>query len=181
MMGNYEALSIEEIQSIHDSILALYERNPDVRKTMDNEGQAFAFYYMATKDYENAIPAMIALLKNPDMSTYQKQKYNAMLIEAAKAVNDQKTYIKAMENYIEYSNDIDSLRKITMKREIMLRDSIINAPLLYKTSSKPVRHLTNREHIKIEQTLTIVASALAILLIIYIVLYVKLRQKQSGR
>ncbi|MDE5998181.1 MAG: hypothetical protein K2G77_08245 [Muribaculaceae bacterium] len=183
MMGNYKALSPEEIEIIHDSLQALHDRNPDVRKTMDKEGQAFAFYYMATKDYDNAIPALEGLLKNSDMSAYQKQKYNAMLIDAAKAINDQQTYIAAMEQYIYFSKEIDSLRKITMKREIMLRDSIINAPLLYKDSfqSQPVRHLTNREHIKIEQTLTIVASALAILLIIYVVLYIKLRQKQSER
>lgn len=182
IMGNYKALSPEEIETIHDSLQALHDRNPDVRKTMDKEGQAFAFYYMATKDYNNAIPALEGLLKNSDMSAYQKQKYNAMLIEAAKATNDQQTYISAMEHYIHFSKEIDSLRKITMKREIMLRDSIINAPLLYKEpfQSQPVRHITNREHIKIEQTLTIVASALAILLIIYVVLYIKLRRKQSG-
>lgn len=182
MMGNYKALSPEEIEVIHDSLQALHDRNPDVRKTMDKEGQAFAFYYMATKDYDNAIPALEGLLKNSEMSAYQKQKYNAMLIEAAKANNDQQTYIAAMEHYIHFSKEIDSLRKITMKREIMLRDSIINAPLLYKESfqSQPIKHITNREHIKIEQTLTIVASALAILLIIYVALYIKLRQKQSG-
>lgn len=181
MMGNYKALSPEEIESVHDSLQALHDRNPDVRKTMDKEGQAFAFYYMAKKDYGNAIQALTGLLKNSEMSVYQKQKYNAMLIEAAKAINDQQTYIAAMEQYIHFSKDIDSLRKITMKREIMLRDSIIYAPLLYKDSAQPIKHITNREHIKIEQTLTIVASALAILLIIYIVLYIKLRQKQSGR
>lgn len=181
MMGNYKALSPEEIESIHDSLQALHDRNPDVRRTMDKEGQAFAFYYMATKDYEKAIPALKGLLKSSDMSSYQKQKYNAMLIEAAKASNDQKTYILAMENYITFSNEIDSLRKITMSREIMLRDSIINTPLLYKENAHTPKHITNREHRKIEQILTIVASALAILLIIYIVLYVKLRQTQSGR
>ena len=179
MMGNYKALTSEEIETLHDSIKALYDRNPDVKKTMDREGQAFVFYYMATQDYENAIPALIGLLKNPDMSAYQKQKYNSMLIEAAKAINDQKTYIKAMEQYIDYSRDIDSLRRITMKREIMLRDSIINAPLLYKEKGSSKTHITNREHKKLEQTLMAVASALAILLIIYVILYIRLRQKKS--
>lgn len=179
MMGNYQALSKEEIESLHDSIQALHDRNSDVQKTMDKEGQAFAFYYMATKDYEHAIPALSGLLSNPDMSAYQKQKYNSMLIEAAKAVNDQKTYINAMEQFIIYSKEIDSLRKITMKREIMLRDSIINAPLLYKDTHAPTTHLTNRDHKKLEQTLIVVASALAILLIIYMILYIRLRQKKS--
>lgn len=178
MMGNYKALAREEIEIIHDSIRVLYDRNSDVQKTMDKEGQAFAFYYMATKDYEKAIPALSGLLKNPEMSAYQKQKYNSMLIEAANAVNDKKTYVEAMEQFIQYSNEIDSLRRITMKREIMLRDSIINKPLLYKDDS-PVNHITNTEHKKFEQTLMIVASALAILLIIYIVLYVRLRHKRT--
>lgn len=179
MMGNYHALSKEEIETLHDSIVALYNRNADVKKSMDNQGQAFAFYYMATQDYDHAIPALEGLLKNPDLSTYQKQKYNSMLIEAAKASNDTKTYIKAMEQFIDFSHEIDSLRKVTMRREIMLRDSIINAPLLYKESKNNTRHITNREHQKIEQTLTIVASALAILLIIYIILYIRLRIKKS--
>ncbi|MDE6548239.1 MAG: hypothetical protein K2L22_04500 [Muribaculaceae bacterium] len=178
MMGNYKALSSEEIEIIHDSIQALHDRNADVQKTMDKEGQAFAFYYMATKDYDRAIPAISGLLKNSDMSAYQKQKYNSMLIEAAKEANDHKTYVEAMEQFIIYSKEIDSLRKVTMKREIMLRDSIINKPLLYKDNG-PVNHITNIEHKKFEQTLMIVASALAILLVIYIVLYIRLRQRRT--
>lgn len=183
MLGNYRALTSEEIESIRDSILALSERNSDVKKTMEKDRQAYSFYYMAKKDYKKAIPELIGLLKNPDLSTYQRQKYNAMLIEATKAEKDNKTYVDAMEQYIYYSKEIDSLRKITMQREIMLRDSIINTPLLYKenVSSQNIKNITNMEHKRIEQTLMIVASALAILLIIYIVLYVRLRQKQSGQ
>lgn len=178
MLGNYPALTEEEIETIHDSIVALYARNQDVRKTMDQEGQAFAFYYMAKKDYKRAIPAISGLLKNTDLSAYQKQKYNAMLIEAAKAEGDSKTYISAMENYINFSREIDSIRKITMRREIMLRDSIITTPLLYKETKAPVNK-TNKEHQKTEQTLIILASALSVLLIIYIVLYIRLRMSKS--
>ncbi len=177
MLGNYHALSPEEIETIHDSIQALYERNADVKSTMDREGQAYAFYYMATKNYKKAIPAITGLLTNTQLSAYQRQKYYGMLIEASKAIGDQKTYISSMEHFIKYSSDIDSLRRLTMQREIMLRDSIITRPLLYK--EKRPNHISNREHIKFEQTLMIVASALAILLIIYVVLYIRLRQKIS--
>ncbi len=176
MMGNYHALSSEEIETIHDSIVALYNRNADVKAVMDKEGQAFAFYYMASKDYQKAIPAIKGLIKTVNLSAYQLQKYSAMLMEAAKAVNDHNTYVNAMEMYIKHSQDIDSLRRLTMKREIMLRDSIITRPLLYK-ESKASHRITNREHKKYEQTLSVVASALAILLIIYVVLYVRLRLK----
>ena len=180
MLGNYPALTKEEIETIHDSIVALYERNSDVRKTMDKEGQAHAFYYMAKKDYKNAIPAISGLLKNTDLSAYQKQKYYSMLIDAAKAENDSKTYVSSMEQYINFSKQIDSLRKVTMKREIMLRDSIISAPLLEKESAK-THQMTNREHRKTEQTLMILASALAILLVVYVILYVRLRISKSKR
>ncbi len=179
MLGNYRALTDDEIQTIHDSIQALYDRNADVKQTMDREGQAFAFYYMATKDYKRAIPAITGLLKNPELSVYQRQKYYGMLIEAAKAIDDKQTYVRAMEQFIQFSADIDSLRRLTMQREIMLRDSIINAPLLYKESAHAPKHLTNREHKKIEQTLIIIASALAVLLIIYIILFVRLRSRKS--
>ena len=179
MMGNYTALSPEEIQTIHDSIAALYERNADVKRTMDKESQAYVFYFMATRNYEKAIPALKGVLKNNDLSSYQKQKYNSMLMEAAKQANDTKTYIEAMENYIRDSKIIDSLRKVSLKREIMLRDSIVNTPLLFKESSSHSKRLTNIEHRKMEQTLTILASALAILLIIYIILYIRLRINKS--
>ncbi|MDE5584848.1 MAG: hypothetical protein K2I92_00750, partial [Muribaculaceae bacterium] len=132
ILSNYPALTPEEIEEIHDSIQELYKRDSDVRHTMDMEGQAFAFYHMATKNYDKAIPALKGLIKNTDMSAYQMQKYNYMLIEAAKAIGDDKTYVEAMEDYIKFSKDIDSLRKVTMKREIMLRDSILPTPLLYK-------------------------------------------------
>lgn len=178
MLGNYKALTPDEIETIHDSIQALYERNPDVKSTMDREGQAHAFYYMATKQYQKAIPAITGLMKNTDLSPYQRQKYYNMLMEAAKAVNDNKTYVESMEQFIKYSSDIDSLRRLTMRREIMLRDSIVTRPLLYR-GTKAANHITNREHKKFEQTLMIAASALAILLIIYVVLYIRLRRKIS--
>ncbi|MDE6290492.1 MAG: hypothetical protein K2M16_03070, partial [Muribaculaceae bacterium] len=178
MMSNFPALTSEEIEEIHDSIKMLYERDPDVRRTMDQEGQAFAFYHMATKNYAAAIPALKGILKNTDMSAYQKQKYNSMLIDAAREVGDHQTYIGAMEDYITFSKQIDSLRKITMRREIMLRDSILPTPLLYREPSR----LQNRNISKkrnMEKTLIGISSVLALLLIIYMTLYFRLRQKRS--
>ncbi|MDE6638001.1 MAG: hypothetical protein K2K32_07185 [Muribaculaceae bacterium] len=179
MMSNYSALSDEEIETIHDSIQALYERNSDVRRTMDHNGQAFAFYYMASKDYKNAIPALLAILKQQNISAYMRQKYYGMIMEASKAIGDKDNYIMAMEQFIDQSKVIDSLRKITMRREIMLRDSIIPKPLLYldtvKTNKKDSR--TSRP----QTTWMVISSVLALLLIIYAILYLRLRVKKSDR
>lgn len=181
ILSNYTALTDEEIEEVHDSIQALYARDSDVRQTMDKNGQAFAFYHMATKNYKEAIPALKGILKSPDLSAYHKQKYNSMLIDAAKAIGDKDTYIESMENFILFSKEVDSLRKITMKREIMLRDSILSTPLLYKesdTASKKEGNMTSKAN---ETELTILASVLAALLIIYVVLYFRLRLSKARR
>ncbi|MDE7096230.1 MAG: hypothetical protein K2O47_01920, partial [Muribaculaceae bacterium] len=179
MLSNYQALSDEEINEIHDSIQALYERNSDVRKTMDHAGQAYAFYYVASKDYKHAIPAIKGLLTNSDISVYQRQKYYSMLMEAAKAEGDMDTYIHAMEHVISTSKDIDSLRKITMKREIMLRDSVISRPLLYPDSQHHQNEISRRTTGS-QISWIIVSSVLALLLIIYAALYVRLRLNKSS-
>ena len=98
-------------------------------------------------------------------------------MEAAKAVNDHKTYVSAMEKYINYSQEIDSLRKLTMKREIMLRDSVIPAPLLYM-DSKHKDNKTSSGTDGYEISWMIISSVLALLLIIYAILYVRLRLKK---
>ena len=151
----------------------------DVRRTMDHNGQAFAFYYMASKDYKKAIPAINAILKQPDISTYMRQKYYGMIMEAAKAIGDNENYILAMEQFIDQSKQIDSLRKITMRREIMLRDSIITQPLLYLDSTESPKK--DSRTYRSQTTWIVISSVLALLLIIYAILYFKLRVRKSGR
>lgn len=177
MMSNYRGLTEAEIEEVYDSIQVLYDRDPDVLRSIETDGDARGFYYMAKKDYTKALPLMKHILKTPNLSAYNGQKYTSMLMEAAKAVGDQQAYISAMERFIRYSNQIDSLRRISMSREIMLRDSILTTPLLYKepASDKSKRQSANN---KMETSLAIVACALAILLVVYIILYVKLRLKK---
>ena len=178
ILSNYPGLTKEEIQEVTDSIDALYHRDDDVRMTMDANNQAFAFAYMAKGDYENAIPALKGVLKNADLSAYQKQKFNSMLIEAGKQCGDTQTYIEAMEQYIVHSREIDSLRKISMQREIMLRDTILIAPLLYKDQTYAKNR--NINYVKgSDVALMVVATVLAILLLIYVYLYLKLRIKKT--
>lgn len=176
MLSNYEALSKDEIETIYDSIQALYNRDSDVKKTVDKNGQAYVFYYMATKDYEKAIPALRGFLQNNDLSPYQRQKYNSMLMEASKAINDKESYHTSMEYFIKYSREIDSLRKITMKRETLLRDSLFNTPLFYDDSITE-GHMYETEG-SAEKTLLILSAVLAVLLIVYATLYLKLRMRK---
>ena len=179
ILSNFECLSPEEIDEVHDSIMALYNRDSDVRRIMDSNGQAFAFHYMAIQDYEKAIPAIKGILKNIDLSAYQRQKYYGMLIKAAKETGDKDTYVSSMENFIKNSLKIDSLRKVTMKREIMLRNNIIDKPLLYNETEEQ-RQMDTTSKGKVV-AMYAVSSILAILLILYATLYFRLRSKRYSR
>lgn len=98
-----------------------------------------------------------------------------MLSEAAKATGDKATDYEAMDNYISISRVIDSLRKVSIDREIMIRESFANSPLLSQANAKD----TNKEATTVSaRAMTIIASILGVLLIIYMVLYFKLRMKK---
>lgn len=180
MLSNYKGLSPEETEQVYDSIVALYARDPDVHHSIETDGNASGFYYMAKKEYSKAIPELKHMLKVPTISAYNGQKYNSMLMEASKAIGDQQTYMTAMENFIHYGRQIDSLRRISFKREIMLRDSILTTPLLYKEPTEKATKTTSKSS-RTEKTLYSISAALALLLITYIILYIRLRLKKDGR
>lgn len=178
MLSNYKALEHEEIEAIFDSINHLYEIDPDVKVAMDNYPEPAAYYYTATKDYKNAIPAIQRSLSDNNLSNYQRQKYYAMLMEASHAVDDDDIYINAMEGYIYNSHKIDSLRWMTMHRESLLRDSFMSTPLLFDDYKMESNGVSVKESDNLH-ALMWVSSVLALLLIVYAVLYFRLRVKIS--
>lgn len=179
MLSNYRALSRNEVEEIYDSAMALYQRNPDVRASVDKYGFVGSYYYMATEDYAKALPALKKTLLNDDLSIYQRRKCYYMLSQAAEAVGDKETKYNAMEHYISLSRKIDSLRKVSIDREIMIRDIVEKSPVLsdvsnYSHEKKKEKNSQGNNNIP----LTIIACALAALLIIYMVLYFRLRMKK---
>ena len=115
----------------------------------------------------------------PSLHIFHKESFFCCSINAAgKQCGDTQTYIEAMEQYIVHSREIDSLRKISMQREIMLRDTILIAPLLYKDQTYAKNR--NINYVKgSDVALMVVATVLAILLLIYVYLYLKLRIKKT--
>ncbi len=175
MLSNFKVLTPEELEAYYDSVMMLVG-NADVRNTFENNHQSEAYYHYAKGEYAEAIPYIKKSLNGTaNLSIYQRIKFYDMLKDAAKKVGDTATYIDAMENYIALEDIVDSMRIVTNRREIMLRNSIANAPLLQtpeevqQTGQKKGR----------EVALTVVSSLLAILLLIYMILYVRLRRNQK--
>lgn len=176
MLSNFKVLTPQELEEYHDSIKMLIQRNEDVRNTYEKNYQSDAYYNYAKGNYKEAIPYIQKSLNGSlNLSVYQKIKFYEMLKNAAKAVGDTPTYIDAMENYIQLEDILDSMRVVTNQREIMLRNSIANAPLL---QSPEEAHQTGKKKWR-EASLIVVSSLLAILLVIYMALYVRLRNSRK--
>lgn len=47
MLRDYERLSLEETEDVHDSVLAIGEMDSDVKNTVIRNGHPSGFFYMA--------------------------------------------------------------------------------------------------------------------------------------
>lgn len=175
MLGNFAVMSPQEVEDAYDSIMMLYERNQDVREDVDSNGRAHAYYHFARGEYREAIPFINKALEDKSLSVYRRIKLNKMLMDAAKAIGDQQTYTKAMENYIAATWVVDSMRSVTTQREIMLRNSISNTPLLQSANEDTHERNTKGRDL----AFIIVSSLLAAMLILYICLYVRLKRSKK--
>lgn len=175
IMSNFKVLSDKELEETYDSLLMLYDRNSDVKSTIDRNGLIHGYYHFAKGEYDEAIPYIKQGLQNASLSVYQRIKLNKMLIDASKALGDNPTYIKAMEDYIADTWVIDSMRNVTTQREIMLRNSIANSHLLQSADVNISMRSTKGRDL----AFIIVSSILAAVLILYMCLYIKLKRKHS--
>lgn len=172
IMSNFKVLSAKELEDTYDSLMMLYERNTDVKNTIDRNGLIHGYYHFAKGEYKEAMPYIKQGLQNASLSVYQRIKLNKMLIDASKALGDNQTYIKAMEDYIADTWVIDSMRSVTTQREIMLRNCISNTPLLQSADEEIHRRSTKGRDL----AFIIVSSLLAAMLILYMCLYIKLKR-----
>ncbi len=177
IMSNYPDLTKEEVQMTYDSVMAIYQRDYDVHKTIDKEGQSHAYYYMAMKDYSKAIPALRKYLEYKKKEpTYQHLKQYKMLLEATKGAGDREGYIYAMEKYIQAKDQLDSIHDEVVHKEVILRDSLIDNYIFTDVSADNAKQHRTRQHVPISYY--IISALLAILLCVFVTLYMKQRLRQ---
>ena len=178
MLSNFEGLSSLELEEIHDSILILCERNQDIANTIRRDGHPSGFYHMARHDYSKALPMLKDLADAPFLTSYQRQKYYRMVMEASKNTGDRQTYVDALEKFILSSMEIDSIRDNATRKEILLRDSILDTPLLTNVANRNKAAARQSGHYA--TTLLVISAVIALLLMIYMVLFVRLRLTRSS-
>lgn len=175
MLSNYPALSEQEVRALRDSINALYYTSQDVRREMDRYSSTHATYYMAIKEYDKAIPLIKEALKKDRLADYQRTALYRMLREAAKKTGDKASLLEALEYYDEYLESKDSLRSMAEEREAMIRERIDSTANIF--GPKMIKTAVDSESTadRGNMALMIVSGILAILLIIFMVLYTRMK------
>lgn len=174
MLSNFKVLRPEEVEEIHDSILSLAERNSDVKRALDSDNQVHAYYSFSKGEYRESIPHIKKALESKRLSVYQRLKLYDMLRRAAESAGEHNDYVTAMEHIIKNEYVIDSLRKEVVQREIMLRNTFAGTPVLTNASKDTVPHTKDHS----DNTLIAVSTLLALLLMVYMTLYVRLKRKK---
>lgn len=177
ILSNYSALTPEQVEEVWDSINAIASRNDEVRRSMIYDPQAEAYYNMAKKNYANAIPPLLKISRSEQELSFNLMKYNRMLMEASKATGNQEVYVESLERFVEASQAIDSMRKATLKKEVLLHDSLWSTPI-FKTDLSDARLKVAKEDPKFKLPLELLSGLLACLLLIYVIFYVKLRLRK---
>ena len=181
ILSNYPALSPQQVEAVHDSIINFLENDPDVKAIYTRDGHSDALYLMATKQYKEAIPCIRKALQNPGLSHYQKVLFYDLLRDAARETGDEPLQILAMENARISLGVLDSLRREAADRELLLRKYLTDTPLLRdEPKSNNKRDYDPNKDTKM--TLMIISVVLSILLVIYVTLYIRLRlQRRNHR
>lgn len=173
MLSNYSALTEEEVLDIRDSINSLYYADADVRRDMDTHSTTHAAYYMAIKNYAEAIPAIKGALSKDNLADYQRTSLYRMLREAAKKTGDKASLLEALEYYDGYLESKDSLRQMAIMREDMIRERIDSTANIFGPKMERKAVVSEDTTDKGKTALMIVSGILAAVLIVYMVLYAR--------
>lgn len=172
MLSNFKVLSPSEVQDIRDSIAMLEERNSDVKEEVEKYGRVDAYYQYSKGNFAEAIPFIKKALEKDRLSVYQRVKLDDMLMKAAKATGNHADYVAGMEDFVKNEQIIDSLRAVTNEREMTLRNGITSAPLLAAEDLDSKRPKVANANV----ALIVISAILAILLLIYMSLYIRIKR-----
>ncbi len=108
MLSNYDSLSIDEANDLYSKILAIAERNEDVKSTMEYNRRASAYHAMKNGRYAEAIPYIRRQL-SIERSHILRKRMLEMLVEAASAIGDQTNLDIAQKELDAINREINSV------------------------------------------------------------------------
>lgn len=181
ILVNFKALSPQQIEAVHDSMEYYYRKNPNVRTYAAKSNMMDAIYLYVTKRYREAIPALTKVLDFNFLPDYQRLNIYDYIAESAKAIGDTRTQIMAMEKARAQITHLDSMRRETVFREASLKEYLENKPIFLETETVKEPAPAVDALRQFQSQLIIVSSVVAILLVIYMILYLRARLRQPVR
>lgn len=106
MLRNYQALSLPEVEEIYSITKAIANRNSEVAEVIKKQPATEAYYRMARKEYNLAIPLLKQCIENDNSLIINIQDLD-MLRTAAAAVGDKATLDKANLDYAKAKGQLD--------------------------------------------------------------------------
>lgn len=177
MLQNYRVLEIKDVQKYYSQILRLCQINPTVAADFETSPKAMAYYYMATKDFQRAIPAIKKIISDiPEEDLVYHRGMLQMLMDAAKAVGDENTLRKAAEDFNHVQDEFNSDKNRSLYRELQIK---------YEVNQLRARNAAleiEKRDSQIKGTRTViwvVSLALFVVLVLLIVLFFSYRHTRS--
>ncbi len=177
ILSNYNSLTQDEADTFYKEIQKLALGNPDIATDIKEQSLVQAYYAMAKKNYCEAIPLIKSSLNELSKGSLLKYRNKLkMLIEAARATNDNSTLLFALNEHY----DLDEMLKKQQRQDLYkgLRIKYDTNELIAEKTKLEIEKrdsllATNR------QTIIIISIAFAIVLVLSCVLLYYYRRARS--
>lgn len=182
MLQNYSALTEKEINEIYAEILRLTKVSPTVKADFEAYPRAKAAYLTATKRYAEAIPVLKTVLaKSSENNKDQAFRLSTlrMLMEAAKAIGDEKTLASAQKEYNGILAQKKTMDTNNLYRELQIKYDVNQ---LQAKNAELILQKRNDEIASTRQVIWIISAALfGVIVLVIILLYYYLHARHLSR
>jgi signal transduction histidine kinase len=119
ILGNYPALSRDEVESYYHKILELCKRNTTIDNNYKSSGRPLIYYLMASQRYSEAITYLKKYINVPD-NTHSRMQLLKLLTEAATAVGDNATLLQTTTEYNKMLEEYNHLKAAEKYKELQI-------------------------------------------------------------
>ena len=173
MLRNFRGLSPQEIEEAFEICQQLAKENARVQEEFGSGGLTHSYYYMATKQYDKAIPYLKQALASQSISEYRRMELTGLLARAFHETGDNKGELESLRKYVQLTAKNQVERRDATYKEIELRNNVTRI-LAEEYRQNELQREENRVMRKTSLTLVYV---LAVILIFVCGKYFKLKQK----
>ncbi len=167
MLGNYKALTLDEIKDIYAKCAMLADTDREVAGDFYSEGRPTIYRLMAVEDYEGVVPRIKKALPMV-RDNFTRRNLMSMLVTAADSINDQATLLSALKEYNGMLRDAIEEKSSEAYRELQIRYDVNQLKAEKETLALEKKEM---EISTGQRVITVALAALLIFAVLLMVLY----------